>query len=89
MVRIVWGTKQSTGRLDELNQKCISLKMIAIPELHDATVNGNANGMLNCANYWAKPDVKSVLEKYRKYVIVNIANEWMGTWGRNSEWKAA
>jgi mannan endo-1,4-beta-mannosidase len=88
-IRIVMTTGTSSSRMDQIIQRCIQLNMIAIPELHDATGNDNESALLNCANYWARSDVKAVLEKHRKYVIVNIANEWMGTWGKNTEWKAA
>ena len=88
-IRIVWQTNKPANRLDQIMQRCIELKMIPVPELHDATGSDDASSLNNCANYWARSDVKNVLAKYRKQVIVNIANEWMGTWGKNAEYKAA
>jgi mannan endo-1,4-beta-mannosidase len=88
-IRIAWLLNKSSSRLEQVMQKCIDLKMIPVPELHDATGKDDAGSLLACANYWAKPDVKAVLAKYRKQAIVNIANEWMGTWGKTSEWVRA
>jgi mannan endo-1,4-beta-mannosidase len=50
--------------------------MIPMPELHDVTGNNNAEDLKNMARYWARGDVKSVIDKYKKYILVNIANEW-------------
>lgn len=76
-VRIVWTMNGSASRLDQIMQKCIDLKMIPIPELHDVTGNNDASRLNDCANWWVKPDVKALFNKYRKEAILNIANEWM------------
>lgn len=85
-VRIVWHLDMPASRLDQIIRRSIDLNMIAVPELHNATGKDDAASLLACANYWARPDIKAVLDKYRKQAIVNIANEWMGSWGKTAAW---
>ena len=30
--------------------------------------------------------MKNLLNKHKKYIIINIANEWMGTWNKGGIW---
>lgn len=39
--------------------------------------------MNSIVDYWI--EIKSVHQRYEKYGIFNIANEWMGTW-YGSDW---
>ena len=34
-------------------------------------------------NYWS--EMKDLLNAHKKYVIINIANEWIGTFALNKE----
>lgn len=88
-IRIVWQLNGSAARLEQIIQRCIALKMIAIPELHDATGKDDTGSLNACVNYWIRSDVKAVLNKYTKYVIINIANEWMGSWNKGADWANA
>ncbi len=72
-VRLVWLTSGSAGELDTLIYNCISLKMIPMVELHDAT--GTWENLKTCVDYWVRPDVVRVLQRHQKYLLVNIANE--------------
>ena len=72
-VRLVWNISGSTTELDQLIDNCIKNNMIPIPELHDAT--GDFSKFQSCLDYWKKPEVAAVIQKHKKWVIVNIANE--------------
>jgi len=90
-IRVVW-QKSTTGAtpalLRRILYRIVELKMVPVVELHDAT-GKTANGDLaDMANYWASAEVKPVLQDFRAYVLVNIANEWSGTDYQNA-YKAA
>ncbi|MDO7908036.1 glycoside hydrolase family 5 protein [Paenibacillus sp. JX-17] len=53
-------------------------KMIAVLEVHDATGKDDYTSLDNAVNYWIS--IKDALIGKEDRVIVNIANEWYGTW---------
>ncbi len=71
--RLAWTTAGQPKQLDELIGNCIRHKMIPIIELHDAT--GNWSKLQRCLDYWKQDDVKAVITKHNKWVLLNIANE--------------
>lgn len=75
-VRIVWQTKDKPSQLKKVVKKCVALKMIPMVELHDATGDSTTEKLLDMATYFARPAVKNVLLPYKKYLLINIANEW-------------
>lgn len=75
-VRIVWQTRGQLTELERIIQKCITLKMIPMVELHDVTGNASGERLLDMARYYCKDDVKSMLMRYKRYLLINIANEW-------------
>jgi mannan endo-1,4-beta-mannosidase len=75
-VRIVWDVKGKAKKLDKVINRVIELKMIPMVELHDATGNPTAEKLLEVTKYYIQSDVKEVLLKYQKYLLINIANEW-------------
>jgi mannan endo-1,4-beta-mannosidase len=75
-VRIVWEMKGKPKQLEKVINRVIELEMIPIIELHDATGNPTVEKLLEVTNYFIRDDVKEVLLKYEKYLLVNIANEW-------------
>jgi mannan endo-1,4-beta-mannosidase len=75
-IRIVWQTYGRPGQLDTVLNRCVELEMIPMIELHDATGNPKAEKLLETVSYFKKPEVRSVLLKYEKYVLINLANEW-------------
>lgn len=82
-VRIVCGDGQQYNRdsaetLKALVEKCRELKMVAILEVHDITGKDDVSLLENTVDYWI--DVKDALIGNEAYVILNIANEWVGTW---------
>jgi mannan endo-1,4-beta-mannosidase len=71
--RLAWTTSGQPEQLDQLIGHCIRNQMIPIVELHDAT--GNWGKLQSCLDYWKKDDVKAVMDKHKKWVVLNIANE--------------
>lgn len=82
-VRIVCGDGQQYNRdsaqtLTELIESCKELEMIAIPEVHDITGKDDIEMLEKTVDYWI--EVKDAFIGQEKYAILNIANEWVGTW---------
>ena len=75
--RILW-RKYTDGieidALDKILKKTIELKMVPIVELHDATGSNDPVRLLEMAYWWC--DNIKIIMKYRKFLIVNIVNEW-------------
>jgi mannan endo-1,4-beta-mannosidase len=69
----VYETKGTAAGLDALLTKAEENKMIAMPELHDAT--GKFDGVSACVDWWVQPDVVNVIKKHEKWTLLNIANE--------------
>jgi mannan endo-1,4-beta-mannosidase len=62
--------------LDRLLAKCAANRMIAIVELHDYTCEADAE-LVNTGliPWWTSRAVVDVLNRHRRYLIVNLANE--------------
>lgn len=71
-------TKDSASEVSNIISLCEQNKMIAILEVHDATGYNDEASLLAAANYFV--DIKSALVGKEDTVIINIANEWGGTW---------
>jgi len=63
---------------------CKERKLIAILEVHDATGYNDKESLLAAAQYFV--DMKDVLIGEEAYVIINIANEWLGN-SATQAWK--
>ena len=74
-VRIVWNTSGTAARLQQIVDKCVSLSLKPIIELHDATGGSDTSSLNTCVNYWTRSDIKTVLNS-SSTIWVNIANEW-------------
>lgn len=72
-MRLVWTTQGDPKQLDELIQNCLRNAMIPMVELHDAT--GDWSKLPIVIDYWKRDDVKEVMNKHKKWVLLNIANE--------------
>ncbi|MGN0602179.1 MAG: glycoside hydrolase family 5 protein, partial [Oscillospiraceae bacterium] len=82
-VRLVLGdgdkyAKVSSSKIESLIKTCINYKVVPVLEIHDPTGEDGTSYLDNAVNYWL--EIKSILNTYEKYVIVNITNEWMGSW---------
>jgi mannan endo-1,4-beta-mannosidase len=80
-LRLVWYvnltpfTGLSIGYLDDLIQRAINNKLVVVLEMHDATGSNNVADLRKCAQ-WFK-DNSWLLFKYQRYLLVNIANEFV------------
>ena len=75
-------TKDSEDSLKKIIELCKKNKMICVLEVHDATGKDDTAALSAAADYWVS--MREVLAGNEAYVIVNIANEWMGTWDTKS-----
>jgi mannan endo-1,4-beta-mannosidase len=78
-VRIVWQIKTDGGLdnnyLEKIIQTVIQYQMVPMVELHDATGSTNEQDLNACAT-WFRDNI-SLFNKYSKYIVINIANEWV------------
>ena len=73
--------KTSYSELEQIINWCESDGLICVMELHDFTGSDNPSDITGTAlNYWN--EMKDLLNQHKKYIIINIANEWMGTWNQ-------
>lgn len=70
--------KDSKENIEALIAKCKELKMVAILEVHDATGKDDTQLFNSIVDYWL--EMKDTLIGNEDYVILNIANEWIGSW---------
>jgi len=77
--------KTSESEVRQIINLCRQNKLICVLELHDTTGNDNPNSLQKCVDYWK--EIKDILNANADYVIVNIANEWMGTWNQHDTFK--
>lgn len=71
-------TKDSREMLETVIDLCIDNEMIAVVEVHDATGKDDISALRHATDYWI--EMKDVLIGKEQYVILNIANEWAGSW---------
>jgi poly(3-hydroxybutyrate) depolymerase len=70
--------------LDNLLIKCKTYRIIPILELHDLTCAEDVNRInTELISWWTDPAIVTVLNKHKKYLIINLANEvgryrWLG-----------
>ncbi|HOC35087.1 MAG TPA: cellulase family glycosylhydrolase, partial [Ruminococcus flavefaciens] len=77
------GYKTSADEIGKVIGWCKENKLICVLEVHDATGKDSISDIVTAAKYWT--EMKDILNENRAYVIVNIANEWVGTWD-SSTW---
>lgn len=99
-VRVVWcadNFQDSGGRcqpkdfrtaadLDRVLTKITDMALVTVFNLQNATGQDTVGPLNLMADYLLREDIKAVLMKHKKNVIVNIANEWMGVWTKNRDW---
>ncbi|WP_410772140.1 fibronectin type III domain-containing protein [Fontibacillus sp. BL9] len=71
-------SKDSLSSIQDIITLCEQNKLIVVLEVHDGTGSDSKAVLDNIANYWI--EMKSALIGKEKTVILNIANEWYGTW---------
>lgn len=82
-IRLQLGTgarfqKSSRQDIERLIALCEENKLVAVLNTHDETGSDNISDLMNAVNYWI--EMKDVLNAHTSTVIVNISNEWCGTW---------
>ncbi|MBQ4095143.1 MAG: glycoside hydrolase family 5 protein [Oscillospiraceae bacterium] len=81
-VRIVLacGKSWSKNNLEDVNrviEACKQNDLVVVLEVHDGTGEDNAKTLQTICDYWI--EIKDALIGNEEYVILNIANEWMGS----------
>ncbi len=98
-VRIVWCADNliRAGRCEEKDihpveelERSLSLvkaqNIVAMLNLQNATGSDSAEHLQKMVEYLIEPEVKRVLLDYKDYVLINIANEWYGTWDKTKNY---
>lgn len=85
-VRLVWTTDGVPSELDALIGNCLANDMIPVPELHDAT--GDFTQFQKLLDYWKRPEVLAIIQKYKEWIVVNIGNEVGSGAETNEQWEA-
>lgn len=86
-VRVALGDGETWG-YDDINtvKNIISLckqnNLIALLDVHDTTGLDSYSSLDNAVNYWIS--MKDLLNNNKDSVIINVANEWYGTWDGSS-----
>lgn len=88
-VRVVLSDGQQWDRIsledvEKIIDICKDNNLICILEVHDLTGKDDIEGLRKTAEYWL--EIKSALIGNEAYVILNIANEWVGTWDDPELW---
>ncbi len=78
-------TKTTRSQLKNIVSLCKENNLVCILEAHDATGSDSTSDLDAAVDYWIAN--KNVLKGNEKYVILNIANEWYGSWN-GSSWAA-
>lgn len=63
--------------------------MIPMVELHDVTGNPSADRLADMARWYAEPERVTMLKKYERFLLLNIANEWGDNKMKSQYWKDA
>jgi mannan endo-1,4-beta-mannosidase len=98
-VRIVWCADNlvRAERCDTKDMHPVSLlreslelikasRMVAVLNLQNATGSDSLDDLEKMVSYLTRPDVKTVLIEYQNILLINIANEWYGTWDKTSNY---
>lgn len=76
--------KDSEEELRKIIDAVISRGMVAILEVHDGTGDDSIETLEKIADYWV--EMAAVFENTEDTVILNIANEWLGSYSAK-KWK--
>lgn len=72
-IRIVGTLDYSPEDLEGAISNSIQNGMIPMPECHSAT--GDFDKLQDCVDYWLRPEITEIINRYEKWVLLNIANE--------------
>jgi mannan endo-1,4-beta-mannosidase len=93
-VRIGVNASQTAQQVRDAIQAAVNHRLIAVVELHDCYGSDNVACLNDLVDRWTSSGVyatngkglKQVMLDFRRYTILNIANEFMGTWNRHADW---
>ncbi|MDE6580104.1 MAG: cellulase family glycosylhydrolase, partial [Ruminiclostridium sp.] len=71
-------TKDPASSVKNIIELCKKNDLICILEVHDITGGNDIKGLQRVTDYWI--EIKDALVGNEPYVILNIANEWVGNW---------
>lgn len=77
---------RSAADLDRVLTKISDFQLVTVFNLQNATGQDAVEPLNLMADYLTSPEIKTVLLKHKKNVIINIANEWLGSWNKNRTW---
>ena len=96
-IRMVWCTDNliNPGRCDpkdmhppaDLRTALAEAKrqrLVAMLTLQNATGSDSSADLRDIIDWLTRPDVKTILNQYQDIVLINIANEWYGTWDKST-----
>lgn len=88
-VRVVLTAGQHSPKvpLEDVNKIidiCKENKLVCMLEVHDATGDDDIEDLRKVVEYWT--EIKSAFIGNEKYVLLNIANEWVGSWNDEKTW---
>lgn len=81
-IRVVWETNEDGGTpalLRRILYRVVELEMVPMVELHDVTGETSDSRLQEMADYWASAEIVPILQDFKAYVLINIANEWSGS----------
>lgn len=81
-----WG-KTPRSEVERIISWCESRGLVCILEVHDHTGFDDVSRLNTAVDYWL--EIKDLLNAHQNYIIVNIANEWLGTWNNGAAWTSA
>ena len=73
VLRLVWTTEGDLETLEQSFENSLNQGMIPMVELHDAT--GKMELVPKMVDWWVRPEVVELIERHKKWFILNIANE--------------
>lgn len=71
-------TKTTREEVENIIKWCKENKLVCILDVHDTTGKDDQEALDNAVNFWK--DISDILSREKDYVIVNLGNEWYGTW---------
>ncbi|GAA0133212.1 hypothetical protein YSY43_00520 [Paenibacillus sp. YSY-4.3] len=75
-------TKDDVASVKNIIALCDQYKLITMLEVHDATGSDSTTTLNRAVDYWIS--IKDALIGKEDRVIVNIANEWFGSWSSDA-----
>lgn len=80
-------TKDTYSTIQGMIAQAEALQMILVLEIHDHTGSDESSALQTAAAYWV--EMANALKGHEHSVIINIANEWKGTWKQYSAYASA